>query len=958
MTTSSRHEQVMDLFDAVCDLAPEAREAALDEACADDADLRREVESLIAHDLSANKAIEAAEIGGGARMLAGAVAGQSGEDVPKRIGQYSILRVIGQGGMGVVYEAQQESPRRRVALKVIRAGLASEHMKRRFRLEAEVLGRLQHPGIAHVYDAGIAETPGGPKPYFAMELVDGISLEKFVQNRKLNQRQILILMARLCDAVNHAHQKGVIHRDLKSENVLVVEQRSTFESTDSGTRLDEGSGQPKVLDFGIARLTDADVHGATLQTQAGQIVGTLAFMSPEQLSGDPSQIDTRCDVYALGVILYRLLSGQMPHDISGKPIAEAARIIREFEPARLAAIERSLAGDIDTIVTKAMEKEPERRYDSAAALAEDLRRYLANEPILAHPPSTFYQVRKFARRNVGLVTGLAATFVALVIGLSGTAYYLTEAVEQRNAAEATNTELNSVITFQSNLLEKLSARRVGEKLLVNLRSEFEQGFAELDPNEQVRSEAINNFDEMLGHVNEVNLARELLGDLIAERALEQIENKYTKNPITEARLRAAVAGIYRGIGMYPEALEQIQQATALTDHLANSNSGVRRSVLTDLAQLQARAGDYVAAETTFREVLSAAQEYSRDGSYRFFSTLNGLGRCLHKQGRLEEAVVYHERALNHATEHGGPEVSAVMTARSNLALLQAERGDYDAALQQLLKVLEFRRETRGESNADTLIALNNVMTMLFKIGRFVEAEEYARQTVDAAAATRGDDHPRTLSFKNNLGRIVLHLGRAGEAEQLFRQAYESVKVNLSPANELRQKCTSNLIDALLALRQPEEAEAIGRELIEVRRKLEPPAPGLVAQTLEQLGHAYYIQSNYAGARDAWKECVDLRSGIDPNHWLTNRARSELGAALTAQERFEEAESLLLMSYNALERQADEVPIVAGAGCLDDARARIVALYKAWGKSDEANNWAVRHIQLAPASPASSTSSSN
>src|SRR5215468_3470847 len=251
--------------------------------------------------------------------------------IPSRIGRYSILRILGEGGMGTVYEAEQESPKRAVALKVIRAGHVSPEMLRRFEHESAVLGRLQHPGIAQVYEAGtVQDERGHSVPFFAMEFIRGVPLTDFAEKWKLGTGQRLDLIARICDAVYHAHQKGIIHRDLKPGNILVDE-----------------SGQPRILDFGVARATDSDIQQATLQTDIGQLIGTVPYMSPEQVGGDPGELDTRSDVYALGVIAYELLAGRLPYDLKRRAIHEAARVIREEEPTRLSVVNRTLRGDVE-----------------------------------------------------------------------------------------------------------------------------------------------------------------------------------------------------------------------------------------------------------------------------------------------------------------------------------------------------------------------------------------------------------------------------------------------------------------------------------------------------------------------------------------------------------------------------------------------------------------------------------
>ncbi|MFO0824559.1 MAG: serine/threonine-protein kinase [Gemmataceae bacterium] len=415
MMGESSIDRVQELFDQAVALPAAERTAFLTAACAGDTSLHTEVASLLAAD---------AEFAGGAAdaLLAPAlirtpvsVSPGFEEPLPSRIGRYRIVSRIADGGMGVVYEAEQDSPRRLVALKIVRTSLDSPTLKKRLSHEAEILGRLQHPGIAQVYDAGIAE---GGRPFFAMELIRGLPLDEYARARSLSVSARLGLVARVCDAVQYAHEQGVVHRDLKPANLLVDE-----------------IGQPKVVDFGVARVTDADLLTGPGLTRTGQLLGTPNYMSPEQVNADPAAVDHRCDVYALGVILFELLSFQLPFRLKNRPLAEVAGIIGHAEPPRLGSINAELRGDVETIVARALEKEPARRYSSAADLAADLRRYLAHEPILARPPSSLYQLRKFARRNTALVGGVAATGLALVLGLVGTILFAIGEAHQRGLAE-------------------------------------------------------------------------------------------------------------------------------------------------------------------------------------------------------------------------------------------------------------------------------------------------------------------------------------------------------------------------------------------------------------------------------------------------------------------------------------------------------------------------------------------
>jgi serine/threonine protein kinase/WD40 repeat protein len=419
-----RYERVAAVFHQAVDLEGDERRAFLDRACAGDDPLRRDVEHLLEQDGEAEGGAGSDRIHRAEAVIAEALAGCAASSqarwpgpgwLPERIGHYRILREIGKGGMGAVFLAQQDDPQRLVALKILRPDLLSPGLRRRFEFEVEVLGRLRHPGIAQILEAGKIETERGELPFFAMEHVDGVELRRYACQRELNDRGRLELIARVCDAVHHAHLKGIVHRDLKPDNVLVVEEAST--TPPDGVREFAHLGQPKVLDFGIARATDSDVQVTTMHTDAPRLVGTLTYMSPEQLAGDSRLLDARSDIYALGVMLFELLTGRLPFDLRGRALAEAVRVVREEDPVHPGSIRAELRGDIDTIVSKCLRKECEQRYSSAAEMAADLRRYLAGEPIFAHSPSTFYRLNKFVRRHKGLVAGLVLSFAILLGGL-------------------------------------------------------------------------------------------------------------------------------------------------------------------------------------------------------------------------------------------------------------------------------------------------------------------------------------------------------------------------------------------------------------------------------------------------------------------------------------------------------------------------------------------------------------
>lgn len=420
--SDSTGERLWELFDQAVELPKDQQSAFLDRQCADDRDLRARVERLLAGDEKANQVKDAnsflkspiermatTAMGSNSGMLR--LHAQTASPLPGYIGQYQILSLLGEGGMGTVYQAQQNNPRRIVALKVVRRGLVSKALTRRVAHEAQILGRLQHTGIAQIYEAGLAEDD---LPYFAMEFIRGLPLGDYVKHNGSSTKECLRLMAEICEAIHYAHEQGIIHRDLKPTNILVDEE-----------------GQPKILDFGIARAIDAETPGSGAVTQSGQLIGTLNYMSPEQIQGVRDGLDRRSDVYSLGVVLYEMLTGHMPYDIHDLPLPEMARVICEVEARPMSAAHPHLRGDVETIVSKSLQKDRDARYPSASALAGDIRRYLDNQPILARPPSALYLLMKFTRRHTAAVLGAIGIVMALVGGLAGTTLFAVRA--QQNA---------------------------------------------------------------------------------------------------------------------------------------------------------------------------------------------------------------------------------------------------------------------------------------------------------------------------------------------------------------------------------------------------------------------------------------------------------------------------------------------------------------------------------------------
>jgi len=625
--------------------------------------------------------------------------------LPDRIGHYQIRRLLGEGGMGVVYEAEQDFPHRTVALKVIRSGYATREILRRFENEAQALGRLQHPGIAQIYEAGTAETPFGKQPYFAMEFVEGQPLRAYCEARRLNVRQRLELMAKICDAVQHAHQRGLIHRDLKPANILVDE-----------------SGQPRILDFGVARLTDSDAQ-ATRQTDIGQLVGTLAYMSPEQVQGDSEEIDTRSDVYALGLVLYELLAGKRPYVI-GRELTEAARTIREEEPTALSSVNRTYRGDLDTIVGKALEKDKARRYASAAEMAEDIRRHLSDEPITARPPSASYQLQKFARRNKALVTGVAAVFVVLVLGVVASTW---EAVQARRAEAKTRQEsaiAQAVSDFLRNdLLAQASAYNQSKP----------------DANITVRT--------------------------ALDRAAEHIQGRFETQPDVEAAIRETMANTYADLAQYAESQNQFERALELERQVWGPENPKTLKTLNHLGRTLWHQGKYQEAEILLGGGLEIERRVLGPEHPDTLYCMNNLANVYRAQGRDAQAEPLYRQTLDMRRRVLGPEHPDTLTSMNNLANVYWSQGNYPQAEALYSQAMEIQRRVLGPEHPDTLLSMGNLAATYAKQGKDAQAQALFVQTLEISRRVLGPEHTRTLGFLSDFASLYQSQGKYTLAEK-------------------------------------------------------------------------------------------------------------------------------------------------------------------------------------------------
>ena len=730
--------------------------------------------------------------------------------------------------MGAVYLAEQTQPfRRRVAVKVIRPGMDSDQVIARFETERQALALMDHPNVARVLDAG-ATSDG--RPYFVMEHVPGVPITDYCDRHTLNTRERLKLFLPVCDAVQHAHQKGIIHRDLKPSNVLVA--------------LQDDAAVPKVIDFGVAKAIEQRLTDKTLYTEFGQLVGTPEYMSPEQAEMTGLDIDTRTDIYSLGVLLYELLVGALPFDrkaLRRTPARDLPRMLSNEDPmtpsTRLsslgaeaagvaknrrtdsAALRRQLRGDLDWITMKALEKDRTRRYSTASQLGDDIERYLSSQPVMAGPPSTRYRIRKFVARNRGPVAAAAIVLVALIAGLAASSVLYFRAERERQRAD--------------------TQMRVAKRV-----SEFLTGLFEVsDPSEAQGREVT---------------ARELLDKGAA--TITGLKDQ----PVAQATLMDTMGHVYYTLGLYDQAASLLENAVKIRRQQLGPNSLDVAASTYNLAAVRVERGDAQEAERLTREALRIREQGLPPNHPDIARAVTLLAVAMQEAQRLDDAERYYKRAAEMLRQAPGDNEVELAGVQNDLATLYQDKADYPKALELYRESVRVRRQRLGDAHPTTVQVIVNMAGTLQLAGRYAEAEPLYKEGLERQRKVYGNEHPLVATTLGNLALVEHELHNDREAERLFREA------------------------------------------IEIQRKRYGENYLGVAISNSGLAKAMQGQKRYAEAERLFRHSIDIeRSVVGESHPAVGVDSSNLAECLMDMKRYAEAETLLLTAERILVASSGE-----------------------------------------------------
>jgi non-specific serine/threonine protein kinase/serine/threonine-protein kinase len=832
-------EKIKEIVGAALDREPSERSAFLDGACSNDDALRAEVDSLLSAHAQASGLSESA--------LATQFVDPA--QVSRSFGPYQLLQKLGEGGMGQVWLVEQSTPvRRKVAMKLIKTDMCDDSVLRRFQSERQSLAIMDHPTIAKVFDAGA--TPDG-QPYFVMEYVPGVAITEYCDQKKLKIRDRLELFIRACEGVQHAHQKAILHRDLKPANILVVEV--------------DGKPMPRIIDFGLAKPVTPFISGESLNTQLGSFVGTPGYMSPEQADPGTQDVDTRTDVYSLGVILYELLTGSQPVDPArwkNKRVDEVLRQLREEDPLRPStkvssdrntspsrALARGtqpsqlvslLRGDLDWITMKAIEKDRSRRYGTPSELAADLSRYLKNEPVIARPASAGYRLRKYVRRH-RIAVAVAAGLVFLLAGFAAAqAVQLRRITRERDRA-------NRITDFMTSM------------------------FKVSDPGE-ARGNSIT--------------ARELL-----DKASKDIDTGLAKDPELQGQMMHVMGHVYYTLGLYPRGEALLTRAVDIRRRVLGPEHRDTLASMDELGMVFNIESRYPEAEKLNREVFEVRRRVLGPQNLDTLTSMLHLAKALYAEGRYSEAEKWERHVLDvHQRVLGLNNLDTVLTMQLLAATLERE-GRYAEAEKMDLQVVDLKRSVQGPDHPSTLLATSSLGWVLYQEGRYAEAEKFLREAAQTGRRVLGPDHPLETGLLGRLATDLDYEGRYPEAETLQREVLAARRAT-GPERYETVVAAENLGHTLEDEGRYAEAEKLLREAVETGRRVLGAEHPEVLIASSELGQTLDEEGRSAEAEKLERETVDVqRRVLGPEHPSTLVSMSRLARVLSHERHYAEAEKL-------------------------------------------------------------------
>jgi len=850
---------VRDIFLGALDAAPAERAAFLDEACAGDATLRRQVEALLRVHNEPDSLLDSPRIDLGLPAVAAASSSLTldqpiTEASGTKIGHYKLLERIGEGGMGEVWMAEQFEPmQRKVALKIIKEGMDTRQVIARFEAERQALALMDHPNIAKVFDAGATDAG---RPYFVMELVKGTPITTYCDDHRLTLRERLELFLPVCQAIQHAHQKGIIHRDIKPSNVLIAPY--------------DGQPVPKVIDFGVAKAIGERLTERTLYTGFGSVVGTLEYMSPEQAELNNQDIDTRSDIYALGVLLYELLTGTTPlgrERLTHAAFTEMLRAIREEEPpkpsTRLsdsketlvsiaeqrhtepARLSRLMRGELDWIVMKCLEKDRTRRYETANGLAHDIENYLLDEPVLACPPRAAYRLKKLIRRNKGPVAAVALVLLALMGGIAGTTWGLVRAQRARREAQARTAETQAVLDFVEN------------RIFAAARPEGVEG----------------------------GLGREVTLRKAVEAALPFVEKSFTDQPLIEARLRYTLAQSFAYLGGTSSALEQLEPAQRLYSQHCAPDDPDRLRCMAFLAATYLALGRPVDAVKLHEKTLALQKaRLGRDHADTLVS-MHHLAETYDALGRHGEALTLREETLALRKAKFGPDHRDTLKSMHDLANSYEALGRLADALKLHEETLALQKAKFGPDDRDTLFSMHEVACCYDALGRPADAQRLQEHALAMKKAKLGPDHPETIAGMWHLALVLFDRGQHAGALKLHEEALALSKAKLGLDHPRTLGCMNTLAaNYLTAGRHGDARKLLDESLMRIAGKVVDP--GLMEQLMYVRFRYFQKTRDVAGCRATTDMFEKLKPTDSDGLYDAARMRAVTSALIRASDKTE------------------------------------------------------------------------